>query len=36
MILRYVQFDSGFNVMTINEFSRNRPEVTFSFLIIPR
>ena len=32
----HVQFDSGFNVMTINEFSCNSPEVIFSFLIIPR
>ena len=33
---RHVQFDSRFNVMTINEFSCNRPEVIVSFLIIPR
>ena len=26
----------GYNLMTINEFSYDRPEVTFSFLIIPR
>ena len=32
----HVQFDSGYNVMTINEFSCDRPEVTLSFLIIPR
>ena len=31
---RHVLFDSGFNVITINEFSCDRPEVTFSFLII--
>ena len=32
---RHVQFDSVFYVMTINEFSWNRPEVIFSFRIIP-
>ena len=31
---RHVQFDSGYNVMTIKEFSCGSPEVTFSFLII--
>ena len=33
--LRHREFDSGFSVMTINEFSCNSPEVTFSLLIIP-
>ena len=30
-ISRHVQFDSWYNVMTINEFSFDRPEVIFSF-----
>ena len=30
---RHVQFDSGSNVMTINEFSCDRPKVIFRFLI---
>ena len=34
--LRHVQFDSWYNVMTINELSCDRPEVNFRFLIIPR
>ena len=33
---RHVQFDSGYNVMTTNEFSCDRPEVILSFLIIAR
>ena len=33
---RHVQFDSWYNVMTINEFFCDRPEVIFSFLIIAR
>ena len=32
---RHEEFDSRFNVMTINEFSCNGPEVIFSFLVIP-
>ena len=31
---RHVQIHSWYNVMTVNEISRDRPEVTFSFLII--
>ena len=31
---RYVQFDSGFHVMAINEISRNRPETIFGFRVI--